>query len=457
MAFYKCNNINLWEHGTAEDPAIRNINTMDFSIPPGYRLEVFMAGLDCPIGMAFSDQGDLYIADSGINSGIAKIIRISRGKVEIIAQNFFVPISGISYFDGVIYVSHKGFITILRPDGTRQDIISGLLCNGDNTISNVAFGADGKLYFGIGTVTNSGVVGNDNPWVYYHPFLCDYPAADITVNGQNFETGNIFNTPNERTYTGAFAPYGVANIPLEIKRGYTNAPGSILRANRDGTGLEVVAWGLRNPVHVRFDREFRLFAANRGYDVRGSRPIANALDEFHLINQGVWYGWPDYSAGEPVTLPKFRPEGRMQPELLLAEHPNQPPIPYAVFPPHSSIIGFDFNYNQSFGYYGDVFIAEFGSYGRITMGETAAYVGVSQKVSRINMQTGEVSTFIANKSGLPAYISGEGGFGRPVDIKFGPEEAMYILDYGIYDRANPMRLNPDTGVLWRVVRENNDK
>lgn len=445
----------IWEYGKPGETILRNINPMDINMPSGYQLEIFMAGLDSPIGMVFSEQGDLYIAESGINTGNAKIIRFSRGQVETIAQNFSVPISGISYLDGTIYVSHKGFITTLKPDGSRQDIIAGLPCNGDNSVSNVAFGAEGKIYFGVGTATNSGVVGIDNPWVFYHPLLCDYPAADIILNGQNFISDNILNIAEDRISTGAFAPYGVQNLPFEVKRGYIRASGSILRANRDGTELELVAWGLRNPVHIRFDRSFRLFAANRGYDVRGSRPIANASDEFHLINSGLWYGWPDYSAGEPVTLPKFKPEGRNQPEFLLAEHPNQPPMPYAVFPPHSSIIGFDFNYNQGFGYYGDVFIAEYGSYGPVTMGEAAAYAGVNHRVSRINMQTGEIVTFISNKSGLPANIEGEGGLGRPVDVKFGPDHAMYILDYGISDSLVPRIIIPETGVLWRVTRAEN--
>jgi glucose/arabinose dehydrogenase len=97
-------------------------------------------------------------------------------------------------------------------------------------------------------------------------------------------------------------------------------------------------------------------------------------------------------------------------------------------------------------------MAEFGSFGPITMGRSAPYEGIGHKISRINMKNGEVSTFISNKSGLPSNISGEGGFGRPVDVKFGPEGAMYILDYGIY---NPRMLNqiiPNTGIIWRVTR-----
>ena len=72
----------------------------------------------------------------------------------------------------------------------------------------------------------------------------------------------------------------------------THASGSILRANPDGSKLELVAWGLRNPFRLRFDRFNRLFTANHGIDVRGSRPIANSPDEFQWIRQNTWYGFP---------------------------------------------------------------------------------------------------------------------------------------------------------------------
>ena len=130
--------------------------------------------------------------------------------------------------------------------------------------------------------------------------------------------------------------------------GIIRATGSILRANPDGSELELVAWGLRNPFRLRFDRYNRLFAANHGIDVRGSRPIANSPDEFQWIRPGFWYGFPDFSGGLPVTLPQFRPEGKPQPAFLLADHPMQPPRPVATFPPHSATMGFSFNDDPSF-------------------------------------------------------------------------------------------------------------
>ncbi len=433
--------------------AIRNVDPEAIRIPPGYRVDIFTVGLDVPIDMVFSEDGVLFVADSGVASGNPKILRLANGYYEIIAENFSTPITGINYLDGNIYISHNGYITILRRNGSRQDIISGLPCNGDYGVSNVAFGPDGKLYFGLGTVTNSGVVGPDNLWIFNHPLLHDEPAFGIMLMGQNFETDNIMAAGAEKVLTGAYSSYGVTNEPNEMRKGVLKkASGSILRANRDGTQLELVAWGIRNPIRIKFDRQYRLLAVNRNYDVRGSRPIANAPDEFHYIMPGVWYGWPDYVAGEPVTSPRFQPEGGAQPEFLLAEHPSIPPRPYAEFPPHSSIRGFDIDYTGEFGPYGNIYFAEYGSLGALTMGPSAPYAGIGHRISKLNVDTREIDTFINNKTGLPALTVQDPGFGRLVDITFGPDRAMYVLDIGISDPYDANRYIPNTGVIWRITR-----
>lgn len=434
------------------DSPYRNTNPKDISLPPGYRIDVFAYGLDSPVGMVFSEDGDLYIADSGITSGNPKVLRLFNNRYEIIAENFISPITGISILDGSLYISHKGRISVIQSNGTKQDVISGLPCNGDFALSNVAFGSDGKIYFGQGTMTNSGVVGLDNKWVYDHPLMHDEPGLDIILNGQNYDSNNVFNLKMEKVYTGSFCSYGVTNNPDEVKRGIVKASGSILRANRDGTKLELVAWGFRNPVRLKFDNEFRLLVANRGYDVRGSRPIANAPDELHYLTFGIWYGWPDYSVGEPVTSPRFMPEGGRRPEFLLKDHPNIPPKPFVEFSPHSTIWGFDINYNNRFGPIGDVYIAEYGSLGPTTMGPTAPYAGIGHKISRVDMSMREVSTFASNKTGLPALTIRDTGFGRLADVTFGPDGAMYILDIGISDPYDINRYIPNTGVIWKVTR-----
>lgn len=428
----------------------RNLNPQDIILPPGYTIEVYAKGLDAPSSMDFTENGDLIIGESGYVSRKPAVLRLSDGRFDIITEDFETPITGITYRDGDIYVSQLGKVTVIKPDGTMQNIISGLPSFGDYWNSGVTFGADNKMYFGQGTATNSGVVGIDNTWTYMHPYFCDYPGSYIMLNGQNFETRNI--EKDVSVWTGAFSPYSVPNMPYEVRKGILKASGCILRANPDGTEIEQVAWGFRHLTYAKFDQSNRLFVANQGYDVRGSRPIANAPDEFHQVTPELWYGWPDYAGGEPVTLSRFRPEGGVQPQFLLTNHPDIPPNPYASFPANAHIAGFDFNYNIKFGPYGDVYIAEFGAGGLREIEDITPYTGQGHRISRIDMRKGGVTTFAMNKSGFPSSITQEGGFGRPVSVVFGPDGAMYVLDFGTNTPYHLSEHLPNTGVIWKITK-----
>ena len=169
----------------------RKLNPADIKLPDGYKIDVFIKNLDTPISAVFTDKKEMLIADSGVISGSGKILRLSDKGLEIVAKGFNPPLTGINYLDGNIYVSHRGFITIVKPDGRKEDLISGLPSYGDHHNNQVAFGSDGKMYFGQGTATNSGVVGLDNGWIQDHSFFHDYPGADINLNGDNFITKKV--------------------------------------------------------------------------------------------------------------------------------------------------------------------------------------------------------------------------------------------------------------------------
>jgi glucose/arabinose dehydrogenase len=432
----------------------RITNPEDILVPSGYKIEVFADKLTTPINITFTEQWEMLIADAGITSGSGKVYKWTSSGPKLIAEGFKPPLTGITSYKEDIYVAHRGFITIIKKDGTKHDIVSGLPSYGDHHNNRVIFGMDGKMYFGQGTATNSGVVGKDNSkWVKEHPMFHDYPGSFIPLVGQNFKTDNFLVGPvNEKTITGPFSPFGVPAYQGEFIKGVTKASGSILRANPDGTQLELVAWGLRNPFRLKFDLYNRLYCANHGMDVRGSRPIDNSPDEFQLIQKGTWYGWPDYTGGIPVINPTFKPEGKPQPTFILSQHPMKPPKPVAVFEPHSAIMGFDFNYDPSFGPINEAYIAEFGSEAPMTTGGKPA-PSVGHRVSRVNLEVGKVITFAINKTRLPASSTGGGGLERPIDILFGRKNDMYIADFGINIPSGGFgRFYENTGVIWKVTK-----
>lgn len=164
-------------------------------VPPGYRVEMVMSDLTYPTSIEFDDDGAMYVAEAGYIYGDdvaqARIMRrTSNGATETIADGLNGPITDLLWYDKRLYISHRGKISVLEADGVR-DLVTGLPSLGDHHNNQLAAGPDGKLYFGQGTATNSGVVGIDNfkmGWLSKYPEVCDFPAKDVRVSDQPFET-----------------------------------------------------------------------------------------------------------------------------------------------------------------------------------------------------------------------------------------------------------------------------
>jgi hypothetical protein len=250
--------------------------------------------------------------------------------------------------------------------------------------------------------------------------------------------------------TSPYAAFGTQLPAGTVVPGDVRCNGAILRAGLDGSGLEVVAWGLRNPYGLELGPDGAVYTTMHGFDARGSRPIEDAWDCFYRVEDGAWYGFPDFACGEPVTDPRFRPAGKPQPGFLLAEHPTeQPPSPIARFDPHAATNGFAFSPGDPWGPTTDAFIALFGDFTPAT-GTVPAPQGV--KVVRLDTGSGQVSDFITNDLPGEASKHGLGGLEHPSDVTFGPDGEMYVTDWGVARiSTDGLKLEPDSGVVWRIV------
>src|SRR3954452_7094962 len=95
----------------------------------------------------------------------------------------------------------------ISPTGEVQDIVTNLPGKGDHQANYPVVGPDGKLYFGVGSATNSGVVDADNAayeWLPKFPASCDVPAQDITLVGRNYEYQNVLGDITQTVRTGAY-------------------------------------------------------------------------------------------------------------------------------------------------------------------------------------------------------------------------------------------------------------
>ena len=66
-------------------------------------------------------------------------------------------LTAITFHKGLLYVSNGGKISTVDMKGLLKNIIVALPGIGDHYVDQIAFGPDGRMYFDVGTATNSGI------------------------------------------------------------------------------------------------------------------------------------------------------------------------------------------------------------------------------------------------------------------------------------------------------------
>ncbi|MFL0247822.1 hypothetical protein [Candidatus Clostridium stratigraminis] len=221
------------------------------------------------------------------------------------------------YKDNLYFASNNKIITFDLKKKEQKVIINDLPNYGDYNESLIRIVGD-DLYITIGAATNSGVVGPDNKWTKEYPFFFDLSPRNISLKGTAFG--------NEKT--GAFVPYKTKNLKGQLIPGHFPGNGTIITYSLKSGTTENFAWGIRNIKGIDFNSEGKLIASVGGIENRGLRPLSGDADYIYEIKKGVWYGWPDYSGGDPVTSPRFKSENKNKIEFLLDNHPSSnPPAP----------------------------------------------------------------------------------------------------------------------------------
>jgi glucose/arabinose dehydrogenase len=262
----------------------RKIDPSSIAVPRGYTIEAVSSGLTFPTGVTFDQEGRPCVVESGYAYGevwtTPRLVRVESGRITEIARGGRNgPWTGVAFHQGNFFVAEGGELAggrILRisQDGKITVLVSNLPSFGDHHTDGPVVGADGWLYFGQGTASNAGIVGEDNykfGWLKRHPEFHDIPGKDITLAGYNSTTRDVVRKQG-KVSTGAFLPFGTASTPGQVVKGQPICSGSILRIRPEGGEPELVAWGLRNPFGLAFLND-KLYVTDNGYDERGSRPV----------------------------------------------------------------------------------------------------------------------------------------------------------------------------------------
>src|SRR3954468_21839492 len=116
-------------------------------VPP-LETELVAEGLDFPTSAAFTDDGTLYVAESGLPFGGARpggrIVRIGEGGTRTtMLDGLRAPVNGLVWHDGDCYISEGGFpgrISRWISGGERHTVLDGLPGRGNYHTNMVTVG-----------------------------------------------------------------------------------------------------------------------------------------------------------------------------------------------------------------------------------------------------------------------------------------------------------------------------
>lgn len=472
-------------------PQRRPVDRAVVDYPAGHRLQTIIRNLSGPTSMAFDKDGSLIVVDRGTTDR-AQIFGFKPDgtRFEIWPKprtlpfslgaerpGVYSPVSATVAADRKAYVLHRdrdgrGVISAIDYTGRSSTIVANLPCEaGHNLLDLVVSPYDGRLYFSVGSLTNSGVVGLDDwkqGWVDDHRGAYDRPASRYRLLGYRFDTrnpGGGWFSGSDIAVTAPFQPFGKSS-QLWVNPPENGRPtAAIYSVDASGGDLRLEAHGIRRASGLAFNEFGRLYATNQGMELRGTRPVKDDPDVLLRIVRQTWYGWPDYSSDlRPITERQFQPPAEMiiktgYPELsFLIDHqasglitPDRETLLQTTLPSQSGAgrIAFVPGSGPLKAMSGSAIVALSGPPFSTTARKDAAIPGY--RIIQVDVDNHRWRNLIHNATMGPGNGKHPDAIERPVDVKFGPDGALYILDMGQVEvEDGHLNAKARTGKIFRL-------
>jgi glucose/arabinose dehydrogenase len=325
---------------TVTPPA--EIPLQKLSVPQGFKIELWAHGLPGARAMARGDKGRIYVGTRVIGRVYEVTDNGSERSVRVVVDKLTQP-AGVAFRDGALYV--MAIDKVLRFDGIESNPSASPVDLTDkfnlpperhHNWKYIRFGPDGKLYVPFGAPCN----------------ICE-PAAEYA---------------------------------------------QIRRYNADGSGMEVIARGVRNTVGFDFHPSTKeLWFTDHGRDWMGDDTPQDELNR--LSKHGASFGFPYCHA-----------EGVPDRELRKANACEGVTLPVALLGPHAAAMGLQFYTGTMFPaeYRNAMIIARKGSWNRTKKSGFDVVVVHADPDGRNARTTPFVSGFLDAASdtfwGRPAYL-----------------------------------------------------
>ena len=336
------------------------LNTL--KLPPGFKIEVYATGIPGAREMAMGDNGKIYIGTRGIGR-VYEVSTNGKERTSRVVVDKLVQPSGVAYKNGSLYV--MAIDKVLRYDGIAKnpnvapvDLTAkfNLPPEQHHNWKYLAFGPDGKLYVPFGAPCN----------------ICELPTPEYA---------------------------------------------QIRRYNPDGSGMEVIATGVRHTQGFDWHPVTKqLWFTNHGRDWMGDDKPNDTLNI--VTSKGENFGFP------------YCHEGNMPDDKVIK--PNAcagVTKSVALLGAHAAAMGIKFYTGNMFPaeYKGNIFIAEHGSWNKTKKsGYQVVRVVLDSKNKPVKLEP-----FITG------WLDGENFWGRPVDVQVLKDGSMLVSD-------------DETGAIFRV-------
>lgn len=263
--------------------------------------EIKSKNLEGAVSFDFDRDNNLYIAFKNKIKVIDK-----NNKESVIIYDKELEIFDIACYNNEIIVASNNSVLIYDIFKNKfNEIISDLPNNGLNYKTNITLNGD-NLYVSIGSNTNAGVVDENN-------IVKDEASFEWVSTGIGYEDNY------------AFTEYGeYIKLGYKIKESILSN-GSILKYDLNTDKLVTYATGLRNVEGFSVNSKGDLIAIVGGIEDSGARPVKDDVDYIYDIKEKAWYGWPDFSGGDPITSPRFS-DGTNKLSFVISNHPTEVPL-----------------------------------------------------------------------------------------------------------------------------------
>jgi glucose/arabinose dehydrogenase len=271
-----------------------------FKLPAGFKAELWATGIPGGREIAEGDNGKFYVGTRGIGRVYEVTDKGNERTSRVVIDKLNQP-SGVAYKDGTLFVASTDKVLRFdsistKPDVAPVDVTAAFQLPAEHVHHNwkyLRFGPDGKLYMPIGAPCN----------------ICDVKASDFAT---------------------------------------------IRRYNPDGSGMEVVATGVRNSHGLDWHPVTKeLWFSNHGRDWMGDDTPNDTLNRMTKV--GLNFGFPHCHQGNVAD-----PDVKKDNACAGVEKP------VALMGPHAAAMGVQFYTGSMFPaeYKNVAFVARKGSWNR---------------------------------------------------------------------------------------------